>query len=253
MRYYQRKYGDQRDVIERMHCFFSLGTQTGEAGNFGLWDQTAALLFVHKHIGSFGGDLTKVTVLGDSAGGASAHALSLSHYSYFYFQQTIQSSGSLYNPWSHSLKTIEQSKNVSQQLGCYIPASVQQTKDCLKKVNNSQIWNVLKGFGVQRNSTEMFFWTPIMDQDFFVNQNISQLTKISPIGNTMYSSTKGDGLISSKFFSGLAVFSFANLRKVICGHGVSRCDIWGHDFDGGDICQQPTRKALFKTKQINIC
>uniref|UniRef100_A0A915CNX5 Carboxylic ester hydrolase n=1 Tax=Ditylenchus dipsaci TaxID=166011 RepID=A0A915CNX5_9BILA len=192
--------------------FFSLGTQTGEAGNFGLWDQTAALLFVHKHIGSFGGDLTKVTVLGDSAGGASAHALSLSHYSYFYFQQTIQSSGSLYNPWSHSLKTIEQSKNVSQQLGCYIP----------------QIWNVLKGFGRERNSMDLLLWGPIMDQDFFIGQNISQLTKQTPIRNTMYFSTKGDGLTFT-FSTGSVLSAGSFLAKTVDQQAnFSKTDFYNH-------------------------
>ncbi len=63
------------------------------SGNYGLLDQIAALQWVHENIARFGGDASRVTLAGQSAGGMSVHDLSASPLAKGLFQRAIVESG----------------------------------------------------------------------------------------------------------------------------------------------------------------
>lgn len=78
--------------------FFANPTLTAESpeatsGNYGLIDQQAALRWVHRNIGAFGGDPGNVTLFGESAGGLSVHAHLASPRSHGLFERAIAESG----------------------------------------------------------------------------------------------------------------------------------------------------------------
>lgn len=59
------------------------------SGNYALWDQRAAIMWVKDNIGSFGGDAGMITIFGESAGGGSVVAQMMGKHNDGLFQRAI--------------------------------------------------------------------------------------------------------------------------------------------------------------------
>jgi para-nitrobenzyl esterase len=75
------------------HPALTMETPTGPLGNYGYLDQIAALRWVKKNIGAFGGDAGNVTVFGESAGGGSVFMVMTSPLAQGLFHKAIVESG----------------------------------------------------------------------------------------------------------------------------------------------------------------
>ena len=74
-------------------CLPELKEEAGHTGNYGLYDQVAALQWVQRNISAFGGDPQNVTIMGQSAGAMSVQSLCFSPLTEGLFHKAVMSSG----------------------------------------------------------------------------------------------------------------------------------------------------------------
>jgi para-nitrobenzyl esterase len=75
-----------------------LSSEGKGAGNYGLLDMIAGLRWVNKNIEAFGGDASRVTIFGESAGGIAVSMLAASPVAKGLFQRAISESGGYFQP-----------------------------------------------------------------------------------------------------------------------------------------------------------
>jgi para-nitrobenzyl esterase len=113
----------------------------GPAGNYGLMDQQAALRWIQRNIGQFGGDPENVTIAGQSAGGLSVLAQMVSPGARGLFQRAIVQSGTFALNQRPLAEAEAAGETFATVVGC-----PDQTAACLRKVPVSDL---VSKFGVE--------------------------------------------------------------------------------------------------------
>jgi len=103
------------------------------AGNMGMLDMVVALEWVHKYIGYFGGDASRITIFGESAGSASIGHLLLSDSTNGLFAQGIGQSGSALSSWAFDENPEFYARWIAEKAGC-TDENIEDLVTCLKLV-----------------------------------------------------------------------------------------------------------------------
>lgn len=100
-------------------------------------DVLLALKWVKKFIKYFGGDSNRITVVGQSSGGAMASSLFVSPLvPATLFQQMIIHSGSIFAPWSWSLDPIANAKDIARRANVTTKnATIHEINEAFMKMN----------------------------------------------------------------------------------------------------------------------
>uniref|UniRef100_A0A3Q2CJ56 Carboxylic ester hydrolase n=1 Tax=Cyprinodon variegatus TaxID=28743 RepID=A0A3Q2CJ56_CYPVA len=138
-------------------------------GNYGLWDQHAAISWVRRNIRAFGGHPDNITIFGQSAGAASVSFQMLSPYSRGLFRRAITQCGVALSPWALQKNPMATLTKIARKVSCY------QTEEdamlaCLKTADPVKLTmagkiNTLNLFG-KGPVLDLLELAPVIDGDF---------------------------------------------------------------------------------------
>ncbi|KAI9527519.1 hypothetical protein NQZ68_029610 [Dissostichus eleginoides] len=157
-------------VVSTGYRVGSLGfLSTGEpelAGNYGLWDQQAAIAWVHRNIRKFGGDPDNITIFGESAGGASVSLQILSPHNKGLFKRAISQNGVALSPWTISKDPRLFAVEVALKVNCPTDEGM---ASCLKEIDPALL-TLVGSLNLSSSASEPIVYhldlSPVIDGDF---------------------------------------------------------------------------------------
>lgn len=147
--------------------FLSTG-QEDCPGNNGLKDQVMALKWVQENIKSFGGDSSKVTIFGESAGGASVTYHMMSPLSKGLFHKAISQSGTNLAAWArpaHPEVAPQRAQALANMFGCHKNGdNWKSVINCLRLIDAANITRAFYDY-FEWDTDPMVPFPPVVEPD----------------------------------------------------------------------------------------
>ena len=150
--------------------FLSTGDDVAK-GNWGLWDQRAALVWLRNNIQSFGGNKDNITVFGNSAGSASVAFQLLSPHSKGLFSRAVLLSGSATSTWGLQRHPMALAHRLGRALGCD-----RVNNDLITCLRSKSAEDIQKKTIEIRNAMPVYpqltdyLFVPVVDGDFILDE-----------------------------------------------------------------------------------